>query len=104
MREIIEIRSHAATPIYVLLIHIVGSYCAYIISKFACKIVIQGFSFAFPVTLTVPLTVTLLISGKNNVQKKILFENEAFLKAPLLCLGVVRKLRYHVRLVSWSAK
>jgi chitin synthase len=36
---------------------------AYVIGKFACKIVIQGFSFAFPVTLTVPLAVTLLISA-----------------------------------------
>ena len=48
---------------YVLLIHMIGSYCAYVIAKFACKIVIQSFSVAFPVTLTVPLTVTLLISA-----------------------------------------
>ena len=61
--EIIEIRSHGATPIYVLFIHVTGAYLAYIIGKFACRIVIQGFSFAFPVTLTVPLAVTLLISG-----------------------------------------
>ena len=40
-----------------------AAYLAYIIGKFACKIVIQGFSFAFPVTLTVPLAVTLLISA-----------------------------------------
>jgi len=63
LREIIEIRSHAATPIYVAMIHIVSSYCAYIISKFACKIVIQNFSFAFPIALTVPLTVISLIAG-----------------------------------------
>ena len=63
LREIIEIRSHSYTPIYVLLNHVIASYLAYIIGKFACKIVIQGFSFAFPVTLTVPLAVTLLISA-----------------------------------------
>ena len=42
LREIIEIRSHAATPIYVLLIHVISAYLAYVIGKFACKIVIQG--------------------------------------------------------------
>jgi chitin synthase len=42
LREIIEVRSHAATPIYVLLIHIISAYLAYVIGKFACKIVIQG--------------------------------------------------------------
>ena len=63
LREIIEIRSHAATPIYVLLIHASSSYLSYIIGKFACRINIQSFSFAFPVTLTVPLTVTGLITA-----------------------------------------
>ena len=47
LREIIEIRSHAATPIYVLLIHASSSYLSYIIGKFACRINIQSFSFAF---------------------------------------------------------
>lgn len=36
---------------------------AYIFGKFACKICIQGFSFAFPVTLAMPVTVTLLITA-----------------------------------------
>lgn len=72
--EIIEIRSHGATPIYVLFIHVTAAYLAYIIGKFACRIVIQGFSFAFPVTLTVPLAVTLLISGmcKQTADKHLL--------------------------------
>lgn len=30
--------------------------------KFACKIVIQGFSYAFPVNLTIPVTISLLIA------------------------------------------
>lgn len=63
LQEIIEIRSHAATPFYVCLINIVSGYVAYVIAKFACKIVIQAFSVAFPVVLTVPITVILLISS-----------------------------------------
>lgn len=31
------------------------------IGKFACKIMIQGFSYAFPVNLTVPVTMSVLI-------------------------------------------
>lgn len=31
--------------------------------KFACKIMIQGFSYAFPVNLTIPVTLSLLISA-----------------------------------------
>jgi len=63
LQEHIEVRSNGTTPIYVLLIQIAASYLAYIFAKFACKIVIQGFSFAFPVILTVPVTVTLLITA-----------------------------------------
>lgn len=63
LQEHIEVRSHATTPLYVLFIQIISSYLAYIFAKFACKIVIQGFSFAFPVILTVPVTVTLLITA-----------------------------------------
>ena len=33
------------------------------IGKFACKICIQGFSFAFPVNLAVPVSISLLISA-----------------------------------------
>ena len=84
LREIIEIRSHAATPIYVAMIHIVSSYCAYIISKFACKIVIQNFSFAFPIALTVPLTVISLIAGK-----KICFHFQNGFQIPF-CSNVIR--------------
>ncbi|XP_018562636.1 uncharacterized protein LOC108904526 isoform X1 [Anoplophora glabripennis] len=51
------------TPIYVLLINIAGSYFAYIFGKFACKIMIQGFSYAFPVNLTIPVTISMLIAA-----------------------------------------
>ncbi|KAJ3634074.1 hypothetical protein MTP99_010982 [Tenebrio molitor] len=51
------------TPIYVLLINIFASYLAYIFGKFACKIMIQGFSYAFPVNLTIPVSISLLIAA-----------------------------------------
>ncbi|TRY61889.1 hypothetical protein TCAL_08870 [Tigriopus californicus] len=63
LQEIIEIRSHATTPIYVLIIQVVAAYLAYIFGKFACKICIQGFSFAFPVILSVPVSVSVLIAA-----------------------------------------
>lgn len=57
------INSNDWSPIYVLLINILASYFAYIFGKFACKIMIQGFSYAFPVNLTVPICVSLLITA-----------------------------------------
>ena len=39
-------------------------YISFFLSgKFACKICIQGFSFAFPVNLTIPASICLLIAG-----------------------------------------
>lgn len=57
------ILSNDLTPIYVLLINICGSYFAYIFGKFACKIMIQGFSYAFPVNLAIPVSISLLIAA-----------------------------------------
>ncbi|XP_024224435.1 chitin synthase chs-2 isoform X2 [Bombus vosnesenskii] len=51
------------TPIYVLLLQIFGAYFTYIFGKFACKILIQGFSYAFPVNLTIPVSISLLIAA-----------------------------------------
>lgn len=51
------------TPIYVLLLQIFCAYFAYIFGKFACKILIQGFSYAFPVSLTIPVLISLLIAA-----------------------------------------
>ncbi|XP_076291295.1 hyaluronan synthase-like protein kkv isoform X2 [Lasioglossum baleicum] len=53
----------STTPIYVLLLQIFGAYFAYIFGKFACKILIQGFSYAFPVNLTIPVSISLLIAA-----------------------------------------
>jgi len=63
LEEFLQILSAGSTPFYVLLIQIICSYLAYIFGKFACKICIQGFSFAFPVNLTIPVVVSLLISA-----------------------------------------
>ncbi|XP_057328109.1 chitin synthase chs-2 isoform X1 [Microplitis mediator] len=49
--------------VYVLLIQIVGSYFTYIVGKFGCKILIQPFSYAFPVSLTIPVLISLLITA-----------------------------------------
>ncbi|KAK2583486.1 hypothetical protein KPH14_009451 [Odynerus spinipes] len=59
----IEITADSNTPIYVLLLQIFCAYFAYIFGKFACKILIQGFSYAFPVNLTIPVTISLLIAA-----------------------------------------
>ncbi|CAL4108316.1 unnamed protein product, partial [Meganyctiphanes norvegica] len=61
--ENVQIDSWASTPIYVLLIQIFSAWLCYIFGKFACKICIQGFSFAFPVNLTIPVSISLLITA-----------------------------------------
>jgi len=58
-----EVPAQLNAPFYVLLIQIFSAYLAYIFGKFACKICIQGFSFAFPVNLTIPVSISLLISA-----------------------------------------
>ncbi|XP_014616657.1 PREDICTED: uncharacterized protein LOC106793893 [Polistes canadensis] len=59
----IDIMADFNTPIYVLLLQIFSAYFVYIFGKFACKILIQGFSYAFPVNLTIPVTISLLIAA-----------------------------------------
>ncbi|XP_076648765.1 hyaluronan synthase-like protein kkv isoform X2 [Halictus rubicundus] len=61
--EKIFVPADSTTPIYVLLLQIFGAYFAYIFGKFACKILIQGFSYAFPVNLTIPVSISLLIAA-----------------------------------------
>ncbi|EZA54859.1 Chitin synthase [Ooceraea biroi] len=51
------------TPIFILLLQIASAYFAYVFGKFACKILIQGFSYAFPVNLTIPVLISLLITA-----------------------------------------
>lgn len=51
------------SALYVTLIQVFAAYFCYIFGKFACKILIQGFSYAFPVNLVIPLVVNLLIAA-----------------------------------------
>ena len=62
LQEVVGVTSWDMTPFKVLLIQIAAAYLAYIFGKFACKICVQGFSFAFPVMLSVPVTVITLIT------------------------------------------
>lgn len=61
--DTVEIDAEYNTVIYVLLVQIVAAYLCYIFGKFACKILIQGFSYAFPVNLTIPVSISLLIAA-----------------------------------------
>ncbi|XP_030374775.1 chitin synthase chs-2 isoform X2 [Scaptodrosophila lebanonensis] len=61
--DTVDVDAAHSSVIYVLLLQIFGAYLCYIFGKFACKILIQGFSYAFPVSLTVPISVSLLITA-----------------------------------------
>lgn len=50
------------SALWVLLIHALGSYICYITGKFACRILIQGTGYALPVTIAVPVVISLLIT------------------------------------------
>lgn len=50
-----------SSPLWVALIQVLACYVCFISAKFACKILIQGFSFTFALNLVVPVTVNLLI-------------------------------------------
>ena len=49
-------------PLWVLLVQIGASYLAYISAKFACKVWIQTFSFAFPILMVLPFSLTFLVT------------------------------------------
>lgn len=59
----VDIDAEYNTVLLVLGIQILAAYFCYITGKFACKILIQGFSYAFPVNLTIPLSISLMIAA-----------------------------------------
>nr|ACA50098.1 chitin synthase 1 [Ectropis obliqua] len=59
----VEVAAAYKSAFYVTLIQIFAAYICYIFGKFACKILIQGFSYAFPINLVIPLVVNLLIAA-----------------------------------------
>ncbi|KAI1291990.1 Chitin synthase 8 [Halotydeus destructor] len=61
--EWIELDSSSATPLTMLLLQVVASWLCYVVGKFACKIMIQGFSYAFPLSLTVPISISVLVAS-----------------------------------------
>lgn len=58
---VFEEYTDALTPLWVYLINILSTYACYGFGKFACKIHIQGFSYAFPVNLAVPVGISILV-------------------------------------------
>ncbi|RVE50442.1 hypothetical protein evm_004867 [Chilo suppressalis] len=59
----VEVAAVYKSAFYVMLIQIFAAYFCYIFGKFACKILIQGFSYAFPINLVIPLVVNFLIAA-----------------------------------------
>lgn len=59
----IYLTSQPHVVIYAILIQIVSAWLCYVFGKFACRICIQRFSFAFALVLTVPVTLSLLIAA-----------------------------------------
>ncbi|KOB69511.1 Chitin synthase [Operophtera brumata] len=63
VEEVLEVAAVYKSAFYVLLIQVFAAYICYIFGKFACKILIQGFSYAFPINLVIPLVVNFLIAA-----------------------------------------
>ena len=61
--EEVTIEVSGMVSIHFAIIHVLASYLCYIFGKFACKIMIQGFSYAFPVNLMIPVSVSVLIAA-----------------------------------------
>ncbi|GFR07091.1 chitin synthase chs-2 [Trichonephila clavata] len=61
--EQVFITSTAMAPIHIAMIQISAALICYVFAKFACKICIQGFSFAFPISLTIPVSISMLIAA-----------------------------------------
>lgn len=59
----VEVAAAYKSAFYVMLIQIFAAYICYIFGKFACKILIQGFSYAFPINLVIPVVVNILIAA-----------------------------------------
>ncbi|KPI93758.1 Chitin synthase 1 [Papilio xuthus] len=59
----VEVAAVHKSAFYVMLIQMFAAYFCYIFGKFACKILIQGFSYAFPINLVIPLVVNFLIAA-----------------------------------------
>lgn len=54
------VESSVGVIAWVIIVQVVAAYLCYIGSKFACKVQIQAFSFALPINLAVPFSLTFL--------------------------------------------
>lgn len=59
----IYLTSHPNVVIYAICLQIISAWLCYVFGKFACRICIQRFSFAFGLILVVPVTLSLLIAA-----------------------------------------
>ncbi|XP_044753771.1 chitin synthase chs-2-like isoform X2 [Coccinella septempunctata] len=55
------VEANVWTPLTILIINFLSSYICYAFTKFACKVSIQEFSFAFAINQTVPVLISILI-------------------------------------------
>lgn len=62
IKESYIIKSDPSAPFYIVLMQIGSSYLCYIFGKFACKIKIQEFSYALPLSLATPLSVATVVA------------------------------------------
>lgn len=60
--ETFELNSRPWNVIWFIFVQIAATWLCYVVAKFTCKICIQGFSFAFPISLSVPITISMLIT------------------------------------------
>ncbi|XP_022916126.2 chitin synthase chs-2-like [Onthophagus taurus] len=58
----ILIKSDVMTPVWLFIICVCSTYLCYIFGKFCCKVFIQGLSYAFPINLVVPVTISGLVA------------------------------------------
>nr|AYU70919.1 chitin synthase 2 [Cryptolestes ferrugineus] len=84
------IQTNYWTPITVFLINIGCTYICYAFGKFSCKVMIQTFSFAFPINLTVPVLLSFLIGFSGNFNKDECYYSNfippyLFFNTPPLC-------------------
>ena len=71
--RVIQIENSYTAVQYALIAQILAAYLCYITAKFACKICIQEFSFALPVTLSVPVTIAFLVSFCGSRMENVCF-------------------------------
>lgn len=102
-----EVASAYKSAYYVMLIQIFAAYLCYIFGKFACKILIQGFSYAFPINLVIPLVVNFLIAACGLRNGDTCFfhgtvPDYLFFESPPGKDGLQRLLLVHLKMIGYT--